>query len=276
MTDKKTQKPAVGYFDKSNPTPDWDNPPQKERQDMAWTKPPTEQTTKSLVQWLNGIADGWNDEPNKKETQLKIGQFFLTDSHFFNASYDHAVKPYQMIGEDGKPIRKQGTPLKYQAIKDIRDHGSLNAAFKDVENDLYLDLLIKIAGVKAFLEKNEPALKDLSLSKLVGIASLLTKKRLKVGGIITSANEAGGISDENFTAQVSEKLKEKRQRKAKAATAKTPTVNTADLDKLIKRAGDVKAQLSKADRDLKQIANSLYETLVGFKALASGSVKLTD
>lgn len=230
--------------------------------------------TEDIVKTLNDLTQIWHEIPHKTEAQLELGKFLIMHQYIFNGSYNDALNPYQMIGEDGKTPKTKGAPSKYQHIKDIKEHVDLNAAYKDSKNDLYLELIIKIGGVGLKLDKEKPPIKELSPSKIVGIARLLTAKRLKVSEIIAIANQAASIMEEEFAAQVSDKLNEKRPRKPKFAAAKAPTINIAELDKLIKKTDDVKTQLNKADRDLRQITNNLYQTMVAFKALAEGTVEI--
>jgi hypothetical protein len=221
---------------------------------MTLPKPPADTTTDSMVKWLNGIADTWDAQTNKTEIQLEIGEFFLKSPVFFNGSYDHAIKIYQTLHEDGKPGRR-GTPFKYQAIKDIRDHDSLSAAFKGSKSDLYLDLLIRVAGIKAYLKDKEPTLKAVSPANLVGLASLITNRKLRVVNIPTLAKKASQSSDEDFADYVSNKLAEPRPRKTKDTATKIATSTVMAVD--VKALERVLAKVQKSAKDMRKSANDM-------------------
>lgn len=297
MTDDKSQKPVITFYSRSNPTPDLNNPPQKEKEGMAIptaeeikgampvkpkTKKPvepkktaSEEEKKTYEEHLKAYHEEWNSYYGKLQAVgMTILKGFFAEKHHDNLT---ARRPFSGLKKteyyaDAKKVKDSLTgekkPLKDRSA-DI-GHGVQLASQEIWLGKAGIPNLEKLTSEEKFALigwKNEDLKKEVLKEYLTATDDKRTVKNLK----------AAMTRGETKKAKKTETEKEKAAPKAKAQPAvikAKPVIGKKEIDALIKQAETAEKELTKAKADLdkamdkvKQAHGKIKEELLVAKRL---------
>lgn len=280
MTDDKTQKPVLTFFSRSNPTPDLNNPQQKEKEGMATptadeikgampTKPSKDATPEQKQAYYEGL----------QTVGITILKGFFAEEHHDNLT---ARRPFsglktteyysdaQKVKDALWPKKKDGKDDPFKARSPEVGHAVQLASQEIWLGKASIPDVAKLTWEEKFALigwKNEDLKKEVLKQYLTAVDEKRTVKNLK--GAMTRG--------ETKKATKAEAEKEKAAPKAKAqpALAKAkPVVGKKEIEALIKQAETAEKELTKAKSDfdkamdkVKQAHGKLKEELLVTKRL---------
>jgi hypothetical protein len=301
MTDKKTKKPAVLYFDRSNPTPDWGNPPQDPKGDLMDTveiiNNPYDEKEKAGMTTPTGeeikgampAKPAQDANPEQKQAYykeleavgMKLLKGFFAENHHDNLTARRpfsGLKTTEYYSDAQKmknalwPKKKDGREDPFKARSPEIGHGVQLASQEIWLGKSGIPNLEKLTWEEKFALirwKNEDLKKEVLKEYLTATDDKRTVKNLK----------AAMTRGETKKAKKTETEKEKAAPKAKAqpAVEKAKTVvGKKEVDALIKQVETAEKELTKAKADfdkamdkVKQAHGKLREELTVNRRLIS-------
>jgi len=282
MTDDETQKPVLGFFKRSNPTPDWNNPPQKENEGMAkptaeeikeampvkpkTTKPvepkktASEEEKKTYEEHLKVYHEEWNSYYEKLQavgmTILKAwysekNHDILTASRPFSGltktkyySESEEVKKH-LHKKDKEGLGKRSAEIGHAIQLASQENWLGKASIPDLDKLTWEEKFALIGW------KNEEPKKEVLKQYLAAGDDKRTVKNLK--GAMTRG--------EKKKATKAEADKEKAPKaKAQPAVAKAkPVVGKKEIEALLKQAETAEKELTKAKSDVDKAIDRVRE-----------------
>lgn len=274
MTDNKTQKPVLGFFSRDNPRPDWDNPPQKEKEGMALTleeikaampaKPAKDATLEQKQAYYEGLQKvgmtilkgGFSEVHHDNLTARRPFSGLKTTDY-----YSEAKKVKDTLYGKDKDFKKRSAEIGH-AVQLASQETWLGKASIPNLDKLTSDERFALIGWK-----NEDPKKEVLKQYLAASDDKRTVKNLK--GAMTRGEK------KKTTKAESEKEKAAPKAKAQPALSKAkPVVGKKEIEALIKQAETAEKELTKAKSDfdkamdkVKQAHGKLKEELLVTKRL---------
>lgn len=267
-------KPVLGFFNRDNPTPEWNNPPQKEKEGMAITPEeiktampakladnPTPQQIKTYYEGLESVG-------------MKILKGFFAEEHHANLT---ARRPFGGLK----------TTAYYADAKKVKD-----VLFKDKDlkaRSAEIGRAVALASQQMWLEKSSiPNIEKMTLEEKVDAIriknddvkkDLLTewftlpddKRVMKTfKGRVTKAKKAK-------PAKAAPSKGKPAKAKPQPAVVKTkPVIGKKEIDALIKQAETAEKELTKAKSDFDKAMDKVWKAHAKIKEELLVNKRLLD